>query len=236
MAIIFFSMSKRNVFTLMAIAAVAGFISSCATIAGGGSYVARVQVANHPDATIVYRGMDRGTGVAIFNAKRRDADKFSVTIKKEGCETQTKDFVQRSFRGWAFTGSLLGWTGLVPGTFIPLPWGLVVDGATGAWWKPDENEPGVTKMDYDHFFYEINYTGCKEDKGGIEIVKSRGEIEQVKVQEVEKETEKEREKNREEEAKSRADQLIELKKQLDKGEITQVEYEVERNRILSDHY
>jgi len=38
-------------------------------------------------------------------------------------------------KGGTFVGTILGWTGLVNG--IPIPWGLGVDLATGALWKPN---------------------------------------------------------------------------------------------------
>ena len=35
--------------------------------------------------------------------------------------------------------------------------GVAVDAATGAWWKPDITEKGVSKIDYDHYLYTIEY-------------------------------------------------------------------------------
>lgn len=139
-------------------------MTSCATIVGGKRYWAKVQVPDYPSAKIEYKGVYQGEGEASILVERREANNFSVTVKQEGCETEEKNFTQRSFRGWAFVGTVVGWTGLIPGTFIPLPWGIAVDGATGAWWKPDINEKGVSKVDYKHFVYRIEYTGCKEKK------------------------------------------------------------------------
>ncbi len=138
--------------------------SSCATIIGGQKYWAKVQVPDYPTAKIEVDGDYQGTGEASLLVERRKANTFSVTIKQEGCETETRNFTQRVFRGWAFVGTVVGWTGIVPGTFIPLPWGIAVDGMTGAWWKPDINEKGVSKVDYKHFVYRIDYTGCKDKK------------------------------------------------------------------------
>lgn len=202
-------MTKQNVFYLFGLIVLSVLFSSCATIIGGSNYYAKVQVPDHSDAKIEYQGSYKGTGEASFKAKRRNADNFSITVKKEGCETQTKTFTQKSFRGWAFTGSLLGWTGLVPGTFIPLPWGIAVDAATGAWWKPDINEIGVTKQDYNHYIYQIDYTGCD--------TKTESTIKKEPTN-----------------SESKADKLRELKKLLDEGVITEEEFEKEKKKILNE--
>jgi hypothetical protein len=152
----------KNLFYLLVLLAITSILSSCATIIGGSKYYAKVQVPDHPNAKIEYKGDYQGTGEATFKAKRKEANNFSVTIKQEGCETQTKDFTQRKFRGWAFAGTVVGWTGLYSG--IPLPWGVAVDLSTGALWKPDINENGVTKQDFNHYIYRIDYTGCKDKK------------------------------------------------------------------------
>jgi hypothetical protein len=165
-------------------------------------------VPDHSDAKIEHNGSYKGTGEASFKVKRRDADNFSVTVKKEGCEDQTKTFTQKSFRGWAFAGTLL-WTGFVPGTSIPLPWGVAVDAATGAWWKPDINEIGVTKQDYNHYIYQIDYTGCD--------IKTESKIKKEPTN-----------------SESKADKLRELKKLLDEGVITEEEFEKEKKKILNE--
>lgn len=200
-------MTKKNLFNLLEIIVLSAIFSSCATIIGGSKYVAKVQVPDHRDAQIEYQNSYKGTGIAVFEANRRDADDFSVTVKKEGCETQTKTFTQKSFRGWAFTGSLVGWTGLVEG--IPLPWGIIVDAITGAWWKPDIKEIGVTKVDYNNYIYQIDYTGC-DTKTESTINKESSNI------------------------KSKADKLRELKKLLDEGVITKEEFEKEKKKILNE--
>lgn len=151
-------MTVKNGFYFLMLLAFTYLFSSCATIIGGNKYYAKVQVPDHPNAKIEYKGVYKGTGEANFKAKRKEANNFSVTIKEDGCETQTTDFTQRKFRGWAFAGTVVGWTGLLQG--IPLPWGVVVDGANGAWWKPDINEKNVTKEDFNHYIYRIDYSGC----------------------------------------------------------------------------
>jgi len=199
-------MTKQNLFNLLTLIVLSAFLSSCATIIGGSNYYAKVQVPDDSDAKIEHQGSYKGTGEASFKTKRRDADNFSVTVKKEGCETQTKNFTQKSFRGWAFVGTLVGWTGIYSG--IPIPFGVVVDAATGAWWKPDINEKGVTKQDYNHYIYQIDYTGC-DTKAETTI-------------------------NKKSNLKSKADRLRELKKLLDEGVITKEEFEKEKKKILDE--
>ena len=151
-------MTKRKLLYLLGLIVLSASFSSCATIFGGSKYHAKVQVPDYSDAKIEYQGSYKGSGEASFKAKRKDADNFSVTVKKEGCENQTKNFTQKSFRGWAFAGTLVGWTSWYAG--LPLPWGVGLDAITGAWWKPDISERGVTKQDYNHYIYQIDYNGC----------------------------------------------------------------------------
>ncbi len=200
----------KNLFHFLALLAIASIMTSCATIIGGSKYWAKVQVPDHPNAKIEYHGNYQGTGEASFTAKRSEANQFSVTIKEEGCETETKNFTNRSFRGWAFFGTVVGWTGLTinGGPWLPIPFGVIVDGPTGAWWKPDINEKGVSKQDYKHFNYQIDYTGCKSNTSTI--------IKQG------------------DDSNSRIDKLKDLKKLLDEGVITKEEFEKEKKKILDE--
>lgn len=197
---------RKSLLLVVASAAFAFTFSSCATIIGGAKYNAKIQVPNHPTATITVNGDYAGQGEANILVKRKDADKLTVTVKEENCEPETTRFNSKSFRGWAFAGTVLGWTGLIePG--IPLPWGVVVDGCTGAWWKPDETERGVRKIDYDHFLYIINYGSKLEQKDEMKTEKQ--------------------------DTGSKNDKLRELKQLLDDGILTQEEYEAEKAKILS---
>jgi hypothetical protein len=135
--------------------------SSCATICGGSKYHAHVLVNGRPNAEIVHDGIIRGNGTATISIKRNLANKFALTIREKGCEEQKFNYHTRTFRGWAFLGTLVTWTGNVGGVFIP--WGLAVDLATGALWKPNEAE-GIVKNNYKNFQYIVNYTGCQEKK------------------------------------------------------------------------
>jgi hypothetical protein len=137
--------------------------SSCATICGGSRYYAMVTVKDHPNAKISYDGSLQGKGYAMFKVKRSRANQFSVYVKEDSCSGQSVNFTGRTFRGWAFAGSIVGFTGVLAG--IPLPWGVGMDLATGAVWKPDTKEPGIKKEDYKHFEYSIDYTGCPSREG-----------------------------------------------------------------------
>lgn len=132
------------------------FGSGCATIVGGSKYSADVMVDDHPDADIFYNGRQYGKGFADIRIPRKEADKLTFTVKKDGCENQDFKYVSRKLRGWAIVGTIFTWTG----NPIPIPYGLIVDLATGAVYKPDTSEPGVRKDNYKRFEYTLDYTGC----------------------------------------------------------------------------
>ena len=131
-------------------------LSRCGTIVGGSAYYARVIVPNHPNAVIKYEGLAQGSGTAIVKVKRSKANSLSLSVKEEGYDEQVFPFKQRTFRGWAFIGTIVTWTGMVSG--IPLPWGLVVDLSDGSLWKPNLLEKGVAKMDHKNYIYTLDYT------------------------------------------------------------------------------
>lgn len=187
--------------------------SSCATIIGGAKYNAKVQVPGHPNATITVNGQVKGQGEANFLVKRRDADKLVIKVQEENCEPETSRFTSKTFRGWAFVGTVLGWTGWIPNTYIFLPWGIAVDAITGAWWKPDITEAGVSKIDYDNFLYTITYKGIPKKESTITPHETtKGDALPG--------------------TKSKTDKLRELKQLLDEGVLTQEEYEKEKTKIL----
>ena len=166
----------KKVLQLLVVAIGILSLSSCGTIVGGSKYYAKVKVENNRDAKIYYKGSYKGAGEASFKVKRRDADEFSVTIKEEGKEDYIASYTEKSFRGWAFVGSLM-WTGLTTGG-IPLPWGLAVDIPTGALWKPDISEKGVDKEDMKHFVYNVQLPESKkvEVKPELEASKETKEV------------------------------------------------------------
>ncbi len=128
-------------------------LSSCATIAGGSKYNAHVQVPNHPNASIYYKNSEIGKGKAMIKVPRREAKSLSFIVKDNQMDDKTFNFNSNTVRGWALLGTIVTWTGLYGG--IPLPWGLVVDLATGALVKPNVNEKGISKIDYKNFSYTL---------------------------------------------------------------------------------
>lgn len=178
------------------------FFSSCATIVGGSKYNAKVIVSGHTNAKIEYNGVVRGTGEASFKVKRKEANQLSITVSQDGCPSQTTNFTKRKFRGGTLVGSILGWTGAI-GSF-PIPWGVIVDGATGSWWKPDDSEFGITKQNYKNYYYTINYKNCDDSNDTSKPLKTTEKVEYLR----------------------------ELKKMLDEGVITQEEFEREKKKVL----
>lgn len=135
---------------------------SCAVIVGGSKYYAHVVVEGHPDAAIKYQGITRGYGSTTIKVPRKEANQLVLTVSEPGCPTVERQFLERKFRGWSFVGTLVTWTGLSVngGPWLPIPFGVFVDGPTGSWWKPDENETGVSKTDYKNYNYSIIYREC----------------------------------------------------------------------------
>ncbi len=118
----------------------------------------------------------------------------SSTQEENDCEPETTQFKRKKFRGWSFAGTIIA----------DQIEGIIIDAATGAWYKPDVTEPWVTKIDYDNYLYTIEYKAIpiKKDKaaatGPLPIV----------------------------------EKLRDLKKLLDEGILTQEEYEKEKAKIL----
>ena len=144
-------------------------LTSCATIVGGSRYNAHIQVANNPNANIYYQGGIVGTGYAVVKVKRKDADKFQFDVQQEGKQKQTYRYNSRTLRGGALAGTILGWTGIVP-PGIPIPWGVAVDGITGAWWKPNVSENGVLKQNYKNFRYIVSYEKDTQSSNDIQTL------------------------------------------------------------------
>jgi len=206
-------MKKLKKITKTALIVLTGAVlcSGCATIVGGNKYYAHVTVNKYPTASIYYNGELKGYGSVTFKAPRPEANAFSLTVKKENCDDQTFNFRERSFRGWAFVGTLVTWTGLSVngGPWLPIPFGVIVDAATGAFWKPDIMEKGVSKIDYKNFTYTLEYTGCKY----LESIQTQSTI-PVR--------------------KTKVDKLKDLQSLLDKGTLTQEEFDKEKKKILDE--
>jgi hypothetical protein len=82
-------------------------LASCATICGGSKYNANILVNGRPNAQIFHQGQAVGNGSASIKVNRRDANKFILTVKEQGCQDQTFRYTSRTFRGWALVGSIL---------------------------------------------------------------------------------------------------------------------------------
>lgn len=135
------------------------------TIVGGSKYNAHIVIADNPKAKIIHKGNVVGTRHAVVKVKRNEANRFAFSVKQDGCNEQTYTYHSRTFRGWALVGTIFTWTAIPDG--VPLPWGVALDLATGALWKPNVYEKGVSKRNYKNFQYLVNYTSCVQDK--IEI-------------------------------------------------------------------
>lgn len=124
--------------------------SSCAVMFGGTSYRANVSV-DDKDVDVYYRGANIGTGQASTMIKRQDADNLTFVLKKDGFEDQTVNYNTATLRGWSIAGSILTW-GLL---------GVAIDGVTGAWWKPNVDNPQIQKQDFKHYIYNVHYNQKK---------------------------------------------------------------------------
>lgn len=127
-------------------------LSSCAVMFGSSNYNAKIKT-DDPDASIYYNNAKIGTGEAQTTLARKNAKNIQLTIKKDGCDDQVVNYNTATLRGWSITGTVITW-GLI---------GIAVDGGTGAWWKPNVDEQGVSKVDYKNYTYEIKYEGCKSN-------------------------------------------------------------------------
>ena len=89
----------NKLFNLALVSTMAILFTNCATIVGGKRYHANVMVKNAPKADIKYLGHSRGKGNASFLVDRARANTLSFEIQEEGCDSQTFQFHQRTFRG-----------------------------------------------------------------------------------------------------------------------------------------
>ncbi|KAA3644304.1 MAG: SHOCT domain-containing protein [Bacteroidetes bacterium] len=161
--------------------------SSCALIVGGSKYNAIVEVVGAPDASIYYKGKNIGIGNASIRIPRNQADKLIFAVRKDGCDEKQYVFTTRKYRGWAFAGSLITYTIILPGG-VPIPLGVIFDFAFSANWKPNKYETGIQKMDYKNYKYTLEYSDCnskpaedinfsiKEQLKGLEELFNNGDI------------------------------------------------------------
>ena len=151
----------RRLFVALCVLLVGSVLfSSCALIIGGSRYKATVTVLNDPGAQISYKGAVRGVGIAAMELPRKNVDNLSFVVSKEGCEDQTFSYQSRKVRWGALIASVIFWSGYP----VPIPYGAIVDFASGAVYKPDDREPGVVKNNYNSFTYLLQYTGCEYEE------------------------------------------------------------------------
>lgn len=180
-------------------------LSSCATIFGGSSYLAEITVKDHPKMKISYKGKEIGKGHAFIHIRRKNADKIAFTLSEKGYENSTVYFNRRSFRGAALVGSLL-----TPAYLYIIPIPVIVDVSTGALWKPNLFERGVSKVNYNHYRYLLEYTGKKIGSEEEKIV-----IKEVKSEYL-----------------TTTEKLRDLKKLLDEGVISESEFKVMKAKVI----
>lgn len=131
-----------------------GFIfSSCATIAYGPQYTAKVVVKNHQNTSIYVNNVYYGIDSVSFQWMRKNADNLTITLKEENYKDQVFKYNTKSIKGWTIVGNFLvvGW----------LP-GILIDGITGSWYKPDTSAASISQigLDNDLFLYELIYNRC----------------------------------------------------------------------------
>ena len=221
---------KKVLVILFLCAAFSFLFTSCAAIFGGAQYNARIKVPDHPNAKISINGQYRGNGEASMVIKRKEANMLNITVQEGDDEPQTTVFNNRKFRAGAFIFDLLlGW---VP----PVPVGIIVDGATGAWWKPDDKDPWITKIDRKNYLYTITYRPT--------TVKPNTTSPPVSIP-----IPQEPATNATEEpaitpptvtpsqplTKTKTEALRELKQLLDEGVLTQEEYDKEKAKLLESN-
>jgi hypothetical protein len=106
-------------------------LSSCALIFNGSKQ--NVSVKSYTDDAKIYvDGARRGQDAITANLKRNNG--HTISIRKEGCDTYTRQIRSNTQAGWIVFGILFN---------IP---GLITDAATGAW---NELEPTTITKELD---------------------------------------------------------------------------------------
>ena len=154
----FFYISKMKRILIWGIALI--LLNSCATIIGGAKYKAQFNVNNNNDAKIYYNGKYINNNSKIL-IKRKDANKITIKVEKDGHKTEFFHFRKISFRGGAFTSSLL--FSLITtyednGRSRVVPIQIIIDLLNySSLFKPDRNEQGVSKINYKNYVYNLDY-------------------------------------------------------------------------------
>lgn len=220
-----FKEMKKTIFTIFLCATFGLLFSSCATIVGGAKYNARVRVPDHPNAKISINGQYRGNGEASMLIKRKEANMLNITVQEGDDEPQTTLFSGRKFR----TGTLFA-DFFLP--FFPPIGALIVDAIVGSWWRPDENETGVSRIDVDNYLYTITYkpniTKPNTTNPPVSIPAPRDPA----LNSTEEPAITPSIAPSQSLTKTKTEALRELKKLLDDGILTQEEFEKEKAKLL----
>lgn len=149
---------------------ISAIFSSCATIVGGKSYTAYVDIDGDDNAKVYYQGTKLNGSVEV---PRKRANKLQFKVESRGCPSKDYNFTTRKFRGWAFVGSLFFPTI----SFIPIP--NAVDFAVGGYWKPDHNDSRIRKLDYDTYQYTLPFD-CKSSSNPEKISSKEKKLVELK--------------------------------------------------------
>ena len=185
---------------------------SCATVFGGRHYDAVVQVKDHPEADIYYRGQKIGTGSGMIKIQRSKANQINFKLQEAGCADQDISFTSRKSRGWAIAASCISDI-----LWFPFVFNNVIDIANGAYYKPNDSHPMIEKSNYNMYLYKLEYSTCP--------VKSN-------IQEYVKETKKEVQQEVSPSASTKKEKLLELDALLEEGIISEEEHKAARMKIL----
>lgn len=206
--------------------------SSCATIVGGAKYNARVRVPDHPNAKITINGSYQGNGEASALVNRKEANMLSVIVQDGDDEPQTTIFRGRKFRTGTLICDILLFGLLTP----PIPLGsVIIDACTGAWWKPDENEPGVSKIDVDNYQYTITYKPTTNKLNTTNPPVSMPLPQEPATGTITEPAITPSVKPIQPLTKTKTEALRELKQLLDEGILTQEEYDKEKAKLLESN-
>lgn len=85
-------------------------LSSCGVVVGGSKYNAIIEVPNHSNADIYYKGSKIGSGSTSIKLPRNLSNRLVFAVKTEECDEQQFEFKSRAFRGWSFVTSIVFFT------------------------------------------------------------------------------------------------------------------------------
>lgn len=128
---------------------VLGFMfSSCATIMYGPTYTAKVVVTNSQNTEIYVNNEYKGVDSVSFQWKRKLADNINITLREQNYDDQTFTYNTKDIAAGTIIGNVI-LVGLIPG--------LIVDGITGSWYKPDTGAISIKQLNSQVYLYELIY-------------------------------------------------------------------------------